>query len=55
MFKYEVLVQSKVYPDIWIPHYRSGFLLFCVIYMITHFKPSEWMSDGVRIDNIGSS
>lgn len=55
MLKYQVLVQSKAYKDIWIPHYRSRFLLFCVIYMITHFKPSVWTSDRVRIDDIGSS
>ena len=51
MLKYAVLVQSKVDPNVWIPHYTSRFILFCVIYMITHFKPSEWMSDSVIIHN----
>ena len=44
--------QSKAFPDIWYNKYESRFILFCVIYMLTHFKPSVWMSDVVIIDTI---
>ena len=52
MLKYEVAVQSKVDPDMWLAYYRSRFLLFCVLYMITHFKPSEWLSDAIIIRDL---
>ena len=55
MVKYAVVRQSKVDSEVWISEYESRFLLLCTLYMLTHFKPSVWMSDGVKIDDVGSS
>lgn len=52
MTKYAVVRQSRIDPEVWIPQYESRFLLLCTLYMITHFKPSVWMSDVIIIDCI---
>ena len=52
MAKYTVLRQSRIDPEVWIPQYESRFLLLCTLYMLTHFKPSVWMSDVIIIDCI---
>ena len=52
MSKYAVVRQSKVDPEVWISQYESRFLLLCTLYMLTHFKPSVWLSDVIVIDRI---
>lgn len=52
MSKYAVVRQSRIDPEVWIPQYESRFLLLCTLYMITHFKPSVWLSDVVIIDRL---
>ena len=52
MTKYAVVRQSRIDPEVWISQYESRFLPLCALYMLTHFKPSVWMSDVVIIDTI---